>query len=223
VSGPRAAGAGQAGGGPGPDAGGGRAARTSSPARTPSAEAPTEQDLGGGGDPDPQRGPAQRAHLGLGSNLGDRLGFLQGAVTALAATPGVEVVAVSRVYETTPVGGPRQGPYLNAVVALDTELGADDLLDVTQRIEAAAGRRRVERWGPRSLDVDVLLVGDERITSERLTVPHPRLFERGFVLAPLADVAPALVERPDGGWAGVEPTDLALDPSRPGICYEPPP
>jgi len=173
--------------------------------------------------PDLQRGPARRAHLGLGSNLGDRLGFLQGAITGLASTPGIEVVAVSRVYETAPVGGPHQGPYLNAVVAVDTDLGATELLDVAQRLEAAAGRIRAERWGPRSLDVDVLLIGDERITTDRLTVPHPRLFERGFVLAPLADVAPSLVERPDGGWDGVEATGLALDPSRPGFCYEPPP
>jgi len=189
--------------------------------RCPHADAYTSPDTGPdtGGRP----GPTRRAHLGLGSNLGDRLGFLQGAINGLGATPGIEVVAVSQVYETAPVGGPRQGPYLNAVVALDTDLGATELLGVAQRLEAAAGRLRAERWGPRSLDVDVLLVGDERITTERLTVPHPRLFERAFVLAPLADVAPALVERPDGGWVGVEPTGLALYPSRPGFCYETPP
>lgn len=176
----------------------------------------------GDGDPDLRPGQARRAHLGLGSNLGDRFGFLQGAVTGLAATPGIEVVAVSKVYETEPVGGPRQGPYLNAVVALDTGLSAIELLEVAQRLEAAAGRRRAERWGPRSLDVDVLLVGEERIATDRLTVPHPGVFQRGFVLAPLADVAPALVARPEGGWAGVAATGLVLDPSRPGLCYEPP-
>lgn len=155
-----------------------------------------------------------RAHLGLGSNLGDRIGFLQAAVGALTTTPGIEVVAVSRVYETAPVGGPAQGAYLNAVVALDTSLGATELLAVAQRLEGDAGRVRTERWGPRSLDVDVLLVGDEQVDSDVLTVPHPRLRERGFVLAPLADVAPALVTRPEGGWPGVTVTGLALDPSR---------
>lgn len=160
------------------------------------------------------------AHLGLGSNLGDRFGFLQAAVGALAVTPGIEVVAVSRVYETAPVGGPPQDAYLNAVVALDTSLGATELLAVAQRLERAAGRVRTDRWGPRSLDVDVLLVGDERVVSDVLTVPHPRLRERGFVLAPLADVAPALVTRPEGGWPGVTVTGLALDPSRPRLGSE---
>jgi len=201
----------------------GPGARSGGAASARAAEAPIAPATSRDADPGGQPGPTQRAHLGLGSNLGDRLGFLQGAVNGLAATPGIAVVAVSGVYETAPVGGPRQGPYLNAVVALDTDLRATELLGVAQHLEAAAGRRRAERWGPRSLDVDVLLVGDERITSERLTVPHPRLFERGFVLAPLADVAPALVERPDGGWVGVEPTGLALNPSRPGLCYVPPP
>jgi len=156
-----------------------------------------------------------RAHLGLGSNLGDRLGFLQAAVTGLAATPGIQVASVSRVYETAPVGGPEQAPYLNAVVALDTDLGAVDLLAVAQALEADAARVRGERWGPRTLDVDVLLVGAEQIDTPELTVPHPRLWERGFVLAPLADLDPDLVTRPKGGWAGVEVTDLHLDPSRP--------
>lgn len=176
-----------------------------------------------GQDADPGAGarPTRRAHLGLGSNLGDRFGFLQGAVTGLAATPGIEVVGVSRVYETAPVGGPPQGPYLNAVVALDSALEAVQLLSVAQHLEVAAGRVPGERWGPRPLDVDVLLVGDERIDTYRLTVPHPRLFERGFVLASLADVAPELVDRPAGGWAGVEVTGLTLDPSPPGLGYEP--
>lgn len=153
-----------------------------------------------------------RAHLGLGSNLGDRLAYLQGAVSALAATPGIEVAAVSRVYETVPVGGPEQGRYLNAVVAVDTDLGARQLLAVAQRLETAAGRMRAERWGPRTLDVDVLLVGDEQVDSAELTVPHPRWQERAFVLAPLADVAPELVTPPRGGWEGVQLTGLVLVP-----------
>jgi 2-amino-4-hydroxy-6-hydroxymethyldihydropteridine diphosphokinase len=156
-----------------------------------------------------------RAHLALGSNLGDRLGFLRQAVRDLAATPGISVTAASRVYETAPVGGPEQGPYLNAVVALETDLDAHALLRVAHRIEDAAQRERKERWGARTLDVDVLLVGNERVDTPELTVPHPRLWERGFVLAPLADVAPDLVAAPPGGWPGVEVTDEEIRPSAP--------
>jgi 2-amino-4-hydroxy-6-hydroxymethyldihydropteridine diphosphokinase len=153
-----------------------------------------------------------RAHLGLGSNLGDRLAFLRGAVAGLRATDGISVAAVSRVFETAPVGGPEQGAYLNAVVAVDTELSAAQLLAVAHRLEDGAGRVRDVRWGARTLDVDVLLVGDERVDTPELTVPHPRLAERGFVLAPLADVAPGLVTVPDGGWPGVTPIDAVVEP-----------
>lgn len=162
---------------------------------------------------DPRSAPAsgrRTAHLALGSNLGDRLAFLQGAVTTLAATPGITVAAVSRVYETAPVGGPEQGRYLNAVVAVDTDLTAAGLLTLAQRLEDEAQRVRAERWGARTLDVDVLLVGDERVDTPDLTVPHPRMRERGFVLAPLADVAPDLVTVPEAGWPGVEVTDEVL-------------
>ena len=130
-----------------------------------------------------------RAFLGLGSNLGDRWAHLRKAVVSLP-----DVVAVSPVYETSPVGGPQgQGPYLNCVVELDTDLGPRELLVVAQRLEAAAGRERGERWGPRTLDVDVLLVGDLTVTEPDLVVPHPRMWERRFVLAPLADLAPDLL------------------------------
>ena len=134
-----------------------------------------------------------RAYLGLGSNLGDRLAHLQAAVDGLAATPDVHVVAVSRVYETAPVGGPQQDDYLNAVVAVDTVLDPHELLAVAQRLEAGEQRVRAERWGPRTLDVDVLLVGDDHVDEPDLVVPHPRMSERAFVLVPLADVAPDLV------------------------------
>ncbi len=151
------------------------------------------------------------AYLGIGSNLGDRLAHLQGAVRGLAAAPGVSVVAVSPVYETAPVGGPPQPDYLNAVVAIDTTLSGRDLLDVAHRLEGHADRVRTERWGPRTLDVDVLLVGDEEIHDDDLQVPHPRLAERGFVLAPLADLGvPAGPPPPPGGWPGVRRTDLVL-------------
>lgn len=148
----------------------------------------------------------RRAFLGLGSNLGDRWAALRGAVAALP-----DVVAVSPVYETDPVGGPPgQPPYLNAVVELDTSLSPRALLDLAHRLEAAAGREREpggERNRPRTLDVDVLLVGDEVVDEPDLVVPHPRMGERRFVLQPLADLAPDTV--PDG-W-----TDRALGEVRP--------
>jgi 2-amino-4-hydroxy-6-hydroxymethyldihydropteridine diphosphokinase len=158
----------------------------------------------------------RRAYLGLGSNLGDRLAHLQRAIDALAARDDVALLAVSPVYETEPVGGPEQAEYLNAVVELETALGARELLGIGQRLEADARRVRTERWGPRTLDVDVLLVGDEQVHEPDLDVPHPRMWERDFVLAPLADLAPDLVARgrpapdPTTGWVGVRRTDLTL-------------
>lgn len=126
-----------------------------------------------------------RAYLGLGSNLGDRRAHLRAAVAALP-----DVVAVSPVYETDPVGGsPGQGPYLNLVVALETDRSPRDLLDLAHSLEDAAGRVRKERDGPRTLDVDVLLVGDLCVDEPDLVVPHPRMWQRRFVLAPLADLA----------------------------------
>lgn len=131
-----------------------------------------------------------RAFLGLGSNLGDRRRTLADAVASLP-----DVVAVSPLYETAPVGGPAgQGPFLNAVVELSTTLDPHELLEVARAAEAAAKRVRLERWGPRTLDVDVLLVGDARVADDELIVPHPRMWERAFVLAPLADLAPELVD-----------------------------
>jgi 2-amino-4-hydroxy-6-hydroxymethyldihydropteridine diphosphokinase len=132
-----------------------------------------------------------RAYLGLGSNLGDRRATLRAAVAALP-----DVVAVSPVYETQPVGGPPgQDPYLNLVVELDTNLSPRELLDVAHRLEDAAGRVRAERDGPRTLDVDVLLVGDLTVDEADLVVPHPRMWQRRFVLAPLADLATGDVKR----------------------------
>jgi 2-amino-4-hydroxy-6-hydroxymethyldihydropteridine diphosphokinase len=110
----------------------------------------------------------------------------------LAATSGVTVAAVSLVYESHPVGGPAQPEYLNAVIAVETALSPRALLEVAQRLEAAAERVRGERWGPRTLDVDVLLYGAERIDEPDLVVPHPRMHERAFVMVPLADVDPTL-------------------------------
>lgn len=132
----------------------------------------------------------RRAVLALGSNLGDRLRTLQDAVDALAATPGLEVVSVSPVYETAPVGGPGQPDYLNAVVLAETALPAGGLLDRAHEIEAAADRTREVRWGPRTLDIDVIAYGDQVIRDPALTLPHPRAHERAFVLAPWLDVDP---------------------------------
>ncbi len=127
-----------------------------------------------------------RAYLGLGSNLGDRWTHLR---TAVAALP--DVAAVSKVYETEPVGGPAGQPrYLNCVVALDTDLTPRQLLELAGRLEAEAGRVRAELWGPRTLDVDVLLVGDLTVDEPDLRVPHPRMRERAFVLVPLAELDP---------------------------------
>lgn len=132
-----------------------------------------------------------RAYVGLGSNLGDRRSHLRAAVAALP-----DVVAVSPVYETDPVGGPPgQEPYLNVVVALETELTPRQLLEAGRGLEAAAGRVRTEPHGPRTLDVDVLLVGDLTVREPDLVVPHPRMWERRFVLAPLADLADGEVRR----------------------------
>ncbi len=133
-----------------------------------------------------------RAFLALGSNLGDRWAHL---CRAVAAVP--DLAATSPVYETAPVGGPPgQGPYLNAVVELRTTLDARRLLGVCRELEAAAGRARGERFAARTLDVDVLLVGDEHVDEPDLTVPHPRMWERPFVLVPLAALAPDLVPEP---------------------------
>lgn len=127
--------------------------------------------------------------LGLGSNLGDRWGYLREAVASLP-----DVVAVSPVYESDPVGGPGgQGPYLNCVVELDTDLPPRHLLGICHRLESAANRVRAERWGPRTLDIDILLMGELVLDEADLQVPHPRMRERSFVLQPLRDLAPELV------------------------------
>src|SRR5579863_2417181 len=130
-----------------------------------------------------------RSFLGLGSNVGDRLAHLRRAASLLP-----DLVAVSPVYETEPVGGPAgQDPYLNAVAELHSDLSPRALLELAGRLEADAGRVRTVVHGPRTLDVDVLLVDDLRVDEPDLVVPHPRLWERRFVVAPLADLAPDLV------------------------------
>ena len=144
-----------------------------------------------------------RVVLALGANLGDRLGTLQSAVDALARTPGVDVTAVSGVVETLPVGGPEQPEYLNAVLLADTALDPLDLLTACQQVEAAHHRTRQVRWGPRTLDIDIITFGDLVADGERLTLPHPRAAGRAFVLVPWAQVDPnAVLPGPDGGPVG---------------------
>ena len=163
-----------------------------------------------------------RAAVSVGSNVGDRLAHLQAAVDGLHGAPGVDVVAVSSVVETDPVGGPDQPDFLNAVVALDLTLGTNpeaaavDLLEALKGLERSFGRQARERWGPRELDLDLLVFGRHRISVERppaatpdsaslhraeaarlLEVPHSSMRERLFVLAPLADLTPRLVPP---GW-----------------------
>ncbi|MGH3354509.1 MAG: 2-amino-4-hydroxy-6-hydroxymethyldihydropteridine diphosphokinase [Nocardioidaceae bacterium] len=145
-------------------------------------------------DPDTLTGemhPIRRGVLALGSNLGERFVNLQGAVSTLADTPEVVVVGVSPVYETKPVGGPADArDYLNAVVVIDTTLSAHTLLDRCLAVEDAYDRERGERGAPRTLDVDLIVLGDRRADDDELTLPHPRAHERAFVLKPWADIDP---------------------------------
>jgi 2-amino-4-hydroxy-6-hydroxymethyldihydropteridine diphosphokinase len=138
-----------------------------------------------------------RAAVGLGSNLGDRRAVLAAAVHGLAAGGGT-VFAVSSLYETEPIGGPQQGLCLNAVVVVDTTLGPRSLLDLCLGLELAAGRVRRVRWEARTLDVDVLLYGGIAVSEDGLTVPHPRMGSRRFVIEPLVEAWPA-ARFPDGG------------------------
>lgn len=129
-----------------------------------------------------------RAFLGLGSNLGDRWEYLREAVASMD-----EVVAVSEVFETDPIGGPEQGAFLNVVVQLETDRSPRELLAMCHRLESAAGRVRAQRWGPRTLDVDVLWIDGRTVAEPDLIVPHPRMFERRFVVEPLSELAPELL------------------------------
>ena len=130
------------------------------------------------------------AVLGLGSNVGDRMAHLQSAVDALDKNDNVDVLEVSPVYETDPVGGPDQDPYLNAVVRIATLLDPRDLLALAHELEDARGRERTEHWGPRTLDVDLVWFRSYIVNTTPLTLPHPRAHERAFVLAPWADIDP---------------------------------
>lgn len=134
-----------------------------------------------------------RAYLGLGSNLGDRRRNLRESVRLLGAEPGIRVMAVSPLYETAPMHVVDQPAFLNAAVAIDTDLFPGTLLDACKRIEAAIGRVPGTRWGPRIIDIDILLYGPLQLTTGRLQIPHPRLDQRAFALRPLHDLDPEAV------------------------------
>ena len=131
-----------------------------------------------------------KATIGLGSNMGDRFSYLQQALDSLNTVTGVQVHSVSPVYETDPAGGPEQKDYLNAVAVLKTVLTPHQLLAETQQIEQEANRQRNERWGPRTLDLDLLAMDSEVVSTEDLDLPHPRAHERGFVLLPWSMLDP---------------------------------
>lgn len=142
---------------------------------------------------------SERVYIGLGSNLAEPRAQLRSALEAIARLPQSQLAAVSSFYRSEPLGPPDQPRYLNAVAALDTCLAPLALLDALQAIEQAQGRvRKDERWGPRTLDLDILLFGDQLLDTPRLTVPHYHLHARPFVLYPLAEVAPAELRLPDG-------------------------
>ncbi|MDH4567256.1 2-amino-4-hydroxy-6-hydroxymethyldihydropteridine diphosphokinase [Pseudomonas sp. BN414] len=140
----------------------------------------------------------ERVYIGLGSNLAEPVSQLRGALAALADLPRTRLAAVSSLYASDPLGPPDQPRYVNAVAALETELAPLELLDALQTIELAQGRvRKDERWGPRTLDLDILLFGQRRIDEPRLQVPHYHMHARAFVLYPLAEIAVDL-QLPDG-------------------------
>lgn len=132
-----------------------------------------------------------KAYLGLGSNVGNRGRNLKRAVESLSQSSGVRIRKISRVYETSPIG-PRQRKFLNAAAEIETNLGSRGLLSLLKRLEAGLGRKKMVRWGPREIDLDILFYGNERKRSEFLTLPHPRYAQRKFVLKPLLDLAPGL-------------------------------
>ena len=164
----------------------------------------------------------RRAVFGIGSNLGDRLAMLRGAVRAIAESPGITLAGVSPVFETDPVGGPEQPDFLNAVVVADTALSPRELLEICLDTERRYGRLRLERWGPRTLDIDLIAVGDLTLNEPDLTLPHPSVADRAFVLVPWSRADPSamlpgavavrdLAARIE--TAGMrERSDLAIDP-----------
>lgn len=145
------------------------------------------------------------AFLSVGTNMGDREAYLKLAIASLRAVEGIELVETSSIYETAPVGVTDQADFLNIVVRLATTLAPLELLAVCQRIEQELGRERTIRWGPRTADLDILLYNDDAIESETLSVPHPRMRERAFVLIPLTELAPECIDPVTGRQFRDEP------------------
>lgn len=138
------------------------------------------------------------AFISIGSNIGERHVYIEGAIQALGERTDTMVEKVSSVYETAPVGYTDQADFLNVVIYIRTELSAADLLITCQDIEQALGRERTIRWGPRTVDLDILLYNQEQIETETLIVPHPRMAERAFVLIPLVEISPDIVNPVSG-------------------------
>ena len=135
------------------------------------------------------------AYIGIGSNVGDRVGFCRRAVEALTRSEGVTVVKVSSLYETAPLGGPPQRSFINLVAKVSTELEPRGLLDVCKQLEQRMGREPSDiRWGPRVVDLDILLYGNEKVSEPDLEIPHARLKERRFALVPLLEIDPDLTD-----------------------------
>ena len=133
-----------------------------------------------------------KSYLSLGSNMGDRVGMLRQAVRLLKEHPAIEVMNISSLYETAPVGFTEQDAFLNMVVQLQTDLTAYELLEICQNIEQTLDRKREIRWGPRTIDLDILLYNQDKFETENLVIPHPRMHERAFVLVPLLELDPEL-------------------------------
>ncbi len=157
------------------------------------------------------------AFLGLGSNVGDRLATLQHAIDLLAAEPGITALRTSRVWETDPVGGPEQADFLNVVAEIRTTLEPLNLLEAVNRVEASLGRTRDIRWGPRTIDIDILLIDHLTINDDRLTVPHPRMHERAFVVMPLLELIPDPVFPDNTHLLNVRLPDQAVRPAFPPL------
>lgn len=134
-------------------------------------------------------------YIGIGSNLGNRPANIESAIAELKGSSGISIEKISSIIETTPIGGPRQSKYLNGVVKIKTEISPRALLGILQKIENKLGRIRTVKNGPRTIDLDMLLYDDKMINEPDLKVPHPRMFEREFVMRPLLEIEPQIMER----------------------------
>lgn len=159
----------------------------------------------------------QRIYVSLGSNVGDRQRHLRRALEALTEVSGVSLTAISPCYETEPVGDSRQGRFLNIVAAIETDVAPLELLDAMKRLESELGRVPTRRWGPRVIDIDLILWGDTVLETARLTLPHPHFRERAFVLVPLAAIAPDAVDPVTGRTV----KDLAAAVGNEGVAVYP--